>query len=225
MVSALGVWGAILDRSIAEMAAASEGAVDGHLVRRVADVWTNNAQYFVGAAVARPAHRRERLARAGLVWMADFGEVRRGWVLQHAEALGYEMKLPDLTADHPFAADPPEVGSVSGVPCLAAVLLHQAMAEIRTGGSRAASHRLVDPERAPLHATCVALSNCGSGVIAAGSSRFRREAAFVALITDWMKASEEARPWFLRTLGYIAVDGQESPEVQTAAADIARAAS
>jgi hypothetical protein len=225
MTSALVTWGAVLDRSLDEIAAASAdpASFDGRLVNRIANVWANNTFPFVGAAVARTRRRREHLAEVGLVWMADFGDDRRAWALAHTAALGYQLNLPELTPELPHAAERVETGPIYGVARVAAHLLNWALVEIRVVGFLVMDQR-ADEAQTPVHALSLALSGSGCAVIAAGSSRFRREAAFVALITSWLQSGDEARSWFLNELHDLATREDELPEVQTAAADILRAA-
>jgi hypothetical protein len=224
MVSALTTWGSILDRSLAEIAAASAApeTFDGRLVNRIADVWDNNAAPFFGAALARTKRRREHLAEAGLVWMADFGPERRAWALAHTTDLGYQLNLPELTPAH--VADPAETGSIHGVARVAVRLLHWAMIQARVVGYLAMKGE-ADKAETPIHALSVALAGTGAAVVAAGTSRFNRDAAFLTLITGWLNSSPEAREWFLHQLHEIATFEHEDPAVQTAAADILRAAS
>ncbi|HEV7785620.1 MAG TPA: hypothetical protein VGQ28_09820, partial [Thermoanaerobaculia bacterium] len=218
-------WGAILDHSLDELAAASAdpATFEGQRVNWIADVWDNNTAPFFGAALARTKRRREHLATAGLVWMADFGPERRAWALAHTTNLGYALTLPDLTPDHPHAADPVDTGSIPGVARVAARLLHWAMIETRVVGFLALDHQ-ADKAETPVHALSLALTGTGAAVIAAGSSHFNRDAAFVTLITSWLHSSPEARDWFLHQLHEIATFTHEDPAVQTTAADILRAA-
>jgi hypothetical protein len=226
MTSALTTWGAILDRSLAQLAAGSADltTIDGRVVNRIADVWDNNTAPFFGAALARTKRRREHLAEAGLVWMADFGEERRAWALAHTTALGYELKLPDLTPEHGFATDPVETGPIHGVARVAVRLLHWAMIETRVVGFLAMEGK-AEKAQTPVHALSLALAGTGNAVIAAGASRFKRDAAFLTLITNWLQSNDEARPWFLHQLEEIATFEYEPPDVQTAASDILRSAS
>lgn len=223
MVSALATWGAILDRSLCEIAATSAdpAAFDGRLVNRIADVWDNNTVPFFGAALAWSKRRREHLAEAGLIWMADFGPERRAWALAHTTDLGYRLNLPELTPAH--VADPAETGPIHGVARVAARLLHWAMIETRVVGFLAQEGN-ADKAQTPVRALSVALAGTGAAVIAAGTSRFNRDAAFITLITTWLNSGDEARAWFLHQLQEIATFDHEDPAVQTAAADILRAA-
>ncbi|GAA0942408.1 hypothetical protein GCM10009554_34860 [Kribbella koreensis] len=225
MVSALVTWGLILDRSLAEIAATSANpeTFDGHLVNRIADVWDNNTVPFFGAALARTKRRREHLAEAGLLWMADFGPDRRAWALTHTTALGYQLNLPELTPNHPYAAEPAETGPIHGVARVAVRLLHWAMIETRVVGFLALEGN-TDKAETPVHALSLAFAGTGTAVIKAGSSRFNRDAAFLTLITSWLNSSPEAREWFRHQLQELATFDHEDPAVQTAAADILRAA-
>jgi hypothetical protein len=221
MVSALVTWGSILDRSLDEIAAASAdpATFDGRLVNQLADVWDNNAAPFFGAALARTKRRREHLAEAGLIWMADFGPERRAWALTHATALGYPLNLPDRT----HATEPSETGSIHGVARVAVRLLHWVMIQARVVGFLALEWK-ADKAETPIHALSLALAGTGAAVVAAGASRFNRDAAFLNLITTWLHSSPEAREWFLHQLHEIATFPHEDPAVQTTAADILRSA-
>ncbi|GAA1592276.1 hypothetical protein GCM10009804_55740 [Kribbella hippodromi] len=94
----LELWGAVLDRSLESIAAASADAraFDRTLIVRVSDVWDNNTFPFVHAAVARGS-RQAVLAEAGFRWMADFGTERRDWVLEQAAACGRSLSLPPVS--------------------------------------------------------------------------------------------------------------------------------
>jgi hypothetical protein len=222
---ALVTWGVILDRSLEDIAAASAdpASFDGRLVNQLADVWDNNTAPFFGAALARTKRRREHLAEAGLVWMADFGPERRAWALAHTADLGYHLNLPELTPAHTHATDPPETGSIHGVARVAVRLLHWAMIQARVVGFLALEGK-ADKAETPIHALSLALAGTGTAVIVAGASRFNRDAAFLTLITTWLHSSPEARVWFLHQLHEIATFTHEDPAVQTTAADILRAA-
>jgi hypothetical protein len=102
MSSMLAAWGAVLDRSIKQMAAASADArtFDQRLIAKVSDVWDNNTFPFFAAAAARTSRRREQLANDGFRWMADFGSARREWVIEQAAAAGYPMDLPPSSRDY-----------------------------------------------------------------------------------------------------------------------------
>jgi hypothetical protein len=93
--SAIAAWGALLDRSVEQIAAASQDArtFDRELIIKVSDVWDNNTYPFVRAALARGA-RREQLAAEGMRWMADLGSERRAWVLEQLRVSGYDLELP-----------------------------------------------------------------------------------------------------------------------------------
>jgi hypothetical protein len=224
MVSALVTWGAILDRSLDEIAAASAdpASFDGRVINQIADVWDNNTVPFFGAALARTRRRREHLAEVGLAWMGDFGPERRAWALAHTTDLGYDLNLPELTPEHAQATDPVETGPIHGVARVAVRLLHWAMIQARVVGFLALEDK-ADKAETPVHALSLALAGTGSAVIAAGASRFNRDAAFLTLITTWLQSGDEARAWFLQQLQEIATFEHEDPAVQTAASDILRA--
>ncbi|MEU1377854.1 hypothetical protein ABZ442_30015 [Streptomyces triculaminicus] len=91
--SALAVLGALLDRSLTQIAEASADArrFDRELIRATADVWDSNSLPFFRAATADTPSERERRALAALEWMAGFGEERRAWVLEQAAAAGHPV--------------------------------------------------------------------------------------------------------------------------------------
>jgi hypothetical protein len=95
MGSMLELWGAVLDRSLEQIAAASADAreFDRHLVIQVSNAWDNNTYPFFGAAVARGASR-EVLAADGFRWMANFGSDHREWVVEQAATSGRSVSLP-----------------------------------------------------------------------------------------------------------------------------------
>lgn len=68
--SAIAAWGALLDRSVEEIAAASQDArtFDRELIIKVSDVWDNNTYPFVRAALARGARRERGPRRACDGW-------------------------------------------------------------------------------------------------------------------------------------------------------------
>ncbi|WP_350278534.1 hypothetical protein [Kribbella sp. HUAS MG21] len=93
--SAIAAWGAVLDRSVEQIAAASQDArtFDRQLIAQVSDVWDNNTYSFVGSAIDRGV-RREQHAVAALGWLADFGGERRAWVLEQLRISGHDIELP-----------------------------------------------------------------------------------------------------------------------------------
>ncbi|MFH8385531.1 hypothetical protein ACH4E7_32125 [Kitasatospora sp. NPDC018058] len=91
--SAVAVLGALLDRSLVQIADASSDArgFDRETIRAAADVWDNNTFPLFRAATARTRGARERRARAALEWMAGLGEDRRAWMLDQASAAGHSL--------------------------------------------------------------------------------------------------------------------------------------
>lgn len=85
--------GALLDRSLAQIADASADArhFDREVIRRAADVWDNNTYPLFLAATAGTHRGRERRGLAALEWMAGLGEERRSWVVRQAEAAGHRL--------------------------------------------------------------------------------------------------------------------------------------
>jgi len=102
--SAVVVLGALLDRSLVQIADASSDArcFDRETIGVVADVWDNNTFPLFRAATAGTRRGRERRARTALEWMADSGEERRAWMLEQALAAGH-------SADELLAATQPYV--------------------------------------------------------------------------------------------------------------------
>ncbi|MFF7636143.1 hypothetical protein ACFZB9_23790 [Kitasatospora sp. NPDC008050] len=103
--AALPVLGALLDRSLAQIAEAAADArtYDRETIRAVSDVWDNNTFPLFRAATARTAWGRERRARAALAWMAEFGTKRRSWVVEQAAAAGHAVEAvlpPQLPKPH-----------------------------------------------------------------------------------------------------------------------------
>ncbi|MFD4904188.1 hypothetical protein [Kitasatospora purpeofusca] len=91
--SAVAVLGALLDRSLVQIADASSDArcFDREAIRVAADVWDNNTFPLFRAATAVTRGGRERRARAALEWMAGLGEERRAWMLDQAAAAGHTL--------------------------------------------------------------------------------------------------------------------------------------
>ncbi|MDH6130505.1 hypothetical protein, partial [Kitasatospora sp. GP82] len=96
--SAVAVLGALLDRSLVQIANAAADArcFDRETLRQAADVWDNNTFPLFWAATAGTRSGRERRALAALEWMASLGEERRAWMLEQASAAGHS--LDDLLA-------------------------------------------------------------------------------------------------------------------------------
>ncbi|MFC8450115.1 hypothetical protein [Kitasatospora sp. NPDC057223] len=91
--SAVAVLGALLDRTLVQIADASSDArgFDRETIRVAADVWDNNTLPLFRAATAGTQSRRERRARATLEWLASFGEERWTWVRDQASAAGHSL--------------------------------------------------------------------------------------------------------------------------------------
>ncbi|MDH6129627.1 hypothetical protein [Kitasatospora sp. GP82] len=91
--SAVAVLGALLDRSLLQIADASSDArrFDRETISVVADVWDNNTFPLFRAATASTRRGRERRALAALEWMAGLGEERRAWMLEQASAAGHPL--------------------------------------------------------------------------------------------------------------------------------------
>ncbi|MFE3448928.1 hypothetical protein ACFXJ8_08305 [Nonomuraea sp. NPDC059194] len=97
--------GALLDRSLAQIAAAAQDArsFDRQTIHTVADIWDNNTFPLFHAAAARTPWGRERRARAALRWMAALGAERRSWMIEQAALAGHNLEplLPHLS-ESPF---------------------------------------------------------------------------------------------------------------------------
>ncbi|WP_329562036.1 hypothetical protein [Kitasatospora sp. NBC_01266] len=91
--SSIAALGALLDRSLVQIADASSDArrFDRETISVVADVWDNNTFPLFGAATAGTRSGRERRALAALEWMASLGEERRAWMLEQASAAGHSL--------------------------------------------------------------------------------------------------------------------------------------
>ena len=91
--SALGILGALLDRSLTRIAdsAADARRFDRDTIRATADVWDNNTFPLFRAATADTRSARERRALAALEWMAGPGEGRRAWMVEQASAAGHSL--------------------------------------------------------------------------------------------------------------------------------------
>ncbi|MCC5579601.1 hypothetical protein IMZ11_28625 [Microtetraspora sp. AC03309] len=101
--TALGALGALLDRSLVQIAEASADArmYDRLAIYEVADVWDNNTFPLFHAATAFTSIGRERRASAALAWMADLGPGRRSWMVEQAQAAGQPLEqiLPPSVAE------------------------------------------------------------------------------------------------------------------------------
>ncbi|WP_406293521.1 hypothetical protein OG948_02780 [Embleya sp. NBC_00888] len=91
--SAVAVLVALLDRSLARIAAANGDArcFDREAIRVAADVWDNNTFPLFRAVTAGTRGGREHRALAALEWMAGLGEERRAWMLDQASAAGHSL--------------------------------------------------------------------------------------------------------------------------------------
>ncbi|GAB3155492.1 hypothetical protein [Microbispora hainanensis] len=93
--TALPALGSLLDRSLVQIAEASDARTyDRRTINEVADVWDNNTFPLFHAATARTSIGRERRARAALIWMADFGPERRSRMVEQAAAAGHRPADP-----------------------------------------------------------------------------------------------------------------------------------
>jgi hypothetical protein len=94
MSGAIGMFGALLDASLLDIAAVTEDArrYDPDLVYGRSNIWDNNT---VPLVVAATAWRREPLARTGLRWMADYGGDRRKWMIDTIPAIAGLLPPPE----------------------------------------------------------------------------------------------------------------------------------
>lgn len=88
-----GALGALLDRSLVQMAEAASDArtYDRATICTVSDVWDNNTFPLFRALAARTSWGRDRLARAALEWMAAFSAGRRTWMVEQSAIAGYPL--------------------------------------------------------------------------------------------------------------------------------------
>lgn len=86
--------GALLDRSLVQMAEASADArtYDRQTIHTVSDVWDNNTFPLFRALAARTSWGRDRRARVALEWMAALGVERRMWMVEQAAIAGYDLE-------------------------------------------------------------------------------------------------------------------------------------
>ncbi|MET7336025.1 hypothetical protein [Nonomuraea sp. NPDC005650] len=86
--------GALLDRSLVQMAEASADArtYDRQTIHTVSDVWDNNTFPLFRALAARTSWGRDRRARAALEWMAALGVERRTWMVEQSAIAGYNLE-------------------------------------------------------------------------------------------------------------------------------------
>lgn len=93
-----GALGALLDRSLVQMAEAAADArtYDRATIHTVSDAWDNNTFPLFRALAARTGWGRDRRARAALEWMAALGAGRRTWMVEQSAIAGYpwEALLP-----------------------------------------------------------------------------------------------------------------------------------
>ncbi|MEU7884426.1 hypothetical protein AB0B54_02885 [Microbispora bryophytorum] len=134
--------GALLDRSLAQIAEASADArtYDRQTINEVADVWDNNTVPLFHAATARTSVGRERRARAALALMAELGPERRRWMVEQAAAAGHSLELllpppmakPRRSRDYRGHVTPPFMPLTAGAALELATDYDLAAAEVRT---------------------------------------------------------------------------------------------
>lgn len=98
-------FGALLDRSLMQMAEASADArtYDREIIHTVSDAWDNNTFPLFRALAARTSWGRDRRARAALEWMAAHGMERRTWMAEQSAIAGYALEPllpPPVETDH-----------------------------------------------------------------------------------------------------------------------------
>ncbi|WP_116244706.1 hypothetical protein [Nocardiopsis sp. FIRDI 009] len=196
---ALAALGALLDRSLTQIAdAASAPVFDRRTVRTAADVWDNGTLPLFRAATGPSGNERERRARAVLEWMARLGPERRAWMVEQGAAAGHRIDALLGPERRPGPARrvgalfplrrgglserPAPWGDLAGSTCGAATFAAWAMIRMRS-----ARH----PREAagfPLAACCRALEGAGRDILSAGAlPGRRREAAFRSLTADWLR--------------------------------------
>lgn len=91
--SAVAVFAALLDRSVAQIAEAASDVrwFDRRAIVRASDVWDNNTFALFRVAATRNLGEREREARSALTWMAGLGAERRRWMTEQAAIAGYHL--------------------------------------------------------------------------------------------------------------------------------------
>ncbi len=99
-----GTLGALLDRSLVQMAEAAADArtYDRETIYTVSDVWDNNTFPLFRALAARTWWGRDRRARAALEWMAAFGVERRTWMAEQSAIAGYPLLPPSMGTDRHY---------------------------------------------------------------------------------------------------------------------------
>lgn len=103
---ALSMFARLADRSVERIGeiAADPRRFDRGAIIRLADVWDNNTDALFGAAITPTRFLRERRARAGLRWMADFGQRRRTWMIEEGGPSMARLLGPPAS-DSPFRRD------------------------------------------------------------------------------------------------------------------------
>ncbi|WP_427885053.1 hypothetical protein ACQHIV_23005 [Kribbella sp. GL6] len=131
----------------------------------------------------------------------------RAWIDDSWWHLSSAGKAADaqVPVARPARPPDPDVGPIRGTAALAAVVLQRAMLEIRM--VRYPSYADV----IPVHRIAQAFQGAGSAVLAAGSLRWRREAAFRRLIEHWIAVGgAELSRFFHDVLAEIANDEYSS---------------
>ncbi|MGW4801369.1 hypothetical protein ACWEPC_54000 [Nonomuraea sp. NPDC004297] len=134
--------GALLDRSLVQMAEASADArtYDRRTIHTVSDIWDNNTFPLFRALGARTSWGRDRRARAALEWMAALGVERRTWMVEQSAIAGYDLE-PLLSApvetdhhhrDYRSVVRPPTVALTTEVAPGIGVDYDLATAEVRS---------------------------------------------------------------------------------------------
>lgn len=90
---ALAALGALLDRSLVEIADAARDArtYDRETVRAVSDLWDNTTYPLFWAASGRSDRQRDRRARAALTWMVRLRPTRWEWMVEQGTVAGHRI--------------------------------------------------------------------------------------------------------------------------------------
>ncbi|WP_444963715.1 hypothetical protein [Nocardiopsis sp. M1B1] len=105
---ALAALGALVDRSVVQIAEAARDArrFDRETVRAVSDLWDNAVLPLFRAATGRPGPERERRARAALEWTARLRPTRWDWMVEQAALCGHRLDAlvppPPVYFDRPY---------------------------------------------------------------------------------------------------------------------------
>jgi hypothetical protein len=106
MNSALTAWAGLLDRWIEENVTADARTFDRLGTNRLADLWVDNVDPFVAAAITRPRRRQNQYAEGGLSWLAKSSSGRRRtWVIEQSALAGRSLDLRQPPPDTGISRD------------------------------------------------------------------------------------------------------------------------